>query len=345
MQVAERATSKLTSFLAEVSPSRYEIVARGGPQIGSPEVSVIVPTHNRRELVADTIEALLVQDVPSSAYEIIIVDDASSDGTSNLLREKAEESTVPFIGVRLHRKQGPAVARNVGVTLARGDFLAFTDSDCLPTPGWLRACQRAFAAGADIVQGRTTAPPDARIPLFNHFIETTRSDGSYSTSNMAYRRESILQAGGFDSRCDYWEDTDLGWRVSRQGCAVRFDTEALVYHQVLRLSPWAWVTQPRRFHNWPAKAARYPEFRHHLFLGLWVHWFHALFDAFLIGVLLAPWRRASLLLTLPYLAAFAWRRRLTGRWPPLKVLAHFAYDVVSFIALVTGSIRFRSPVL
>lgn len=323
----------------------YDIIATGGPRSAAPAISVVVPTRNRRDLVAQTIAALLDQNLRHDEYEVIVVDNASTDDSSALMRDVATHTSVDFTGVRMVRDCGPAIARNVGVDLARGRYVAFTDSDCVPSAGWLRAMLAAVGAGTGIVQGRTAALPGARQPLFNHFIETRRLDGSFSTSNVCYPREAILAAGGFDPDCHYWEDVDLGWRVRRLGWDARFAETALVHHQVMRLSAFSWVTQPRRFYNWPAKAARYPEFRRHLWLGVWVHPTHALFDAFVAGVVLARWRRAALILTLPYLGAFAARRRLSGRWPVAKALAHFAYDCVAFGALLGGSIRFRRPVL
>lgn len=332
-------------FLDRLSPAQYATVARGGTDAASPRISVVVPTRNRRDLVRDTIDALLAQDLPATDYEIIIVDNASDDRTADLLRSTARTAAVPFTGARMHHDGGPAVARNVGVTLARGRLIAFTDSDCTPAPGWLRACIEAMTGATGIVQGMTLASPGQPQPLFNHFIETKHLDGSFSTSNVCYRRDAVVEAGGFDPACEYWEDVDLGWRVRRLGWDARFHPGALVYHQVLRLTAWAWLTQPRRFYNWPAKAARYPEFRRHLALGLWAHPQHALVDGCVAGLILARWRRAALVLTLPYLMTFAIRRRPTGRWPLLKALAHVAYDAVAFAALLAGSIRYRSLVL
>ncbi len=326
--------------------AEYDVIACGGPDTLAPSISVVVPTRNRCALVRQTVDALLAQDLAPGAFEIIVVDNASSDGTGDLLRAHAARAPVRFIGAVMREDEGPAVSRNSGVVLARGRLVAFTDSDCVPTPGWLRRCVDAMSVSdVGVVQGMTLARPDQPQPLFNHFIETKTLDGSFSTSNVCYRRDALIAAGGFDAGCIYWEDVDLGWRVRRRGWAARFDEDALVYHQVLRLSAWQWLTHPRRFYNWPAKAARYPEFRRHLFLGLWVHWSNALFDGFVVGVVLARWRRAALLLTLPYVVAFAMRRRLTGRWPLLKPFAHFAHDCVGFGALVAGSIRFRRPVL
>ncbi|MBI5284211.1 MAG: glycosyltransferase family 2 protein [Chloroflexi bacterium] len=338
-------SAPLSAHLARARESAYELVIRSGADYSKPVISVIVPTRNRRDLVYQTVEALAAQDLEPGSYEIIIVDNASNDGTVEMLCEAASQHDVRIILARMRNDCGPAVARNVGVTLAAGDYVAFTDSDCVPSKKWLKSCVAAMASGAGIVQGMTLAVPGQRQPLFNHFIETARLDGSFSTSNVCYRRDAILAVGGFDDACRYWEDVDLGWRVCHLGYQPQFDPTALVHHQVMPLSGWQWVTQPRRFYNWPAKAARYPEFRRHLFLGLWAHPWHALFETFVAGLILARWRRAALLLTLPYLVAFPMRRRLTGRWPLAKAIAHFAYDCVSLGALLAGSIRFRRPVL
>jgi GT2 family glycosyltransferase len=310
------------------------------------DVSVIVPTRNREGLLADTIAGLFQQRLGSHRFEIIIVDNASQDGTSAMLREAADASPTPFRAIRLATDSGPAVARNVGVLEARGGIIAFTDSDCVPTHDWLRGCLDALKdPEVGVVQGMTLPSPGQDQPLFNHFIETKRFDGSFSTSNVAYRRAAVEEAGGFDPECIYWEDVDLGWRVSRLGWKSVFAEGALVHHQVLRVSAWQWLTHARQFYNWPAKAARYPEFRQGLFLGVWVQPWHAVFQAAVLGVVLGTRRREFLLLAVPYLVMSPLRRRPTGRWPALKLLAHFTRDAISSAATVAGSIRFRSPVL
>jgi GT2 family glycosyltransferase len=334
-------------FLDEARGMTYDIVASGGPRNASPAISVVVPAYNRADLTADTIDALLAQQFAPKAYEIIVIDNGSTDAgvMTAVLREKAKKARVLFVGARIDENRGPAVARNLGVVLSSGELIAFTDNDCVPTPGWLRALAVGMPDGAGVAQGRTTADPKQPQPLFNHFIETNELDGSFSTSNACYRREALKQAGGFDPNCEYWEDVDLGWRVRRLGWEAVFVSEALVHHQVIRVSPVDWLMQARRFGNWPAKAARYPEFRRHLFLRLWSDPWHPLFQAFVAGIALSPWRREALLLAIPYLATFPLRGRLVGRQPLLRAAATIARDAVILSSLVGGSIRYKSPVL
>jgi GT2 family glycosyltransferase len=227
---------------------------------------------------------------------------------------------------------------------ARGKVVAFTDSDCVPTRDWLSSLVRRFTESVGVVQGRTLAHPAQSQPLFNHFIETLDFDGSYSTSNVAYLKEAVVGSGGFDPGCSYWEDVDMGWRVHRAGWRAVFAPDALVYHQVIRLSATGWLLNAWRYHVWPAKAARYPEFGQYLFCRVWSNPLHPLFQAFVVGIALGARRRPFLLLTLPYLL-FPFRRRLIGRQPLLRATAHLVRDGVALAALVTGSVRFRRLVL
>ncbi len=334
----------MESRLARIAEESQFEIALANSGSAQPVISAIVPTYNRRELVQQAVEAIGRQHT-DQPYEIIVVDNASTDGTVEALAATASDLEVPVTIVRMHRPSGPAVARNVGVLLARGRYVAFTDSDCLPTPDWLPQCLRRFSEGFDVVQGRTTAPPNQPQPFFSHFIETLDADGSFSTSNVAYLRDRVVAVGGFDPSCAYWEDVDLGWRVVRAGARHCFAPEARVYHQVLRQSTFEWLRHATNFGNWPAKAARYPEYRRHLVMRLWVDEMHALFTLALCGLLLARWRRASLALLVPYVWMFARTRGLRGRQPVLKAIAHVSRDVVAFASLIVGSVRHRSPVL
>lgn len=332
------------SFLDRVDESMYEIVATGGHK-KTPRVTVIVPTRNRCELTSQLLEALAKQDLLTDAYEIVVVDNASDDGTTELLKETARKTRVRFTGVRMREDSGPAGARNVGVTLAQGEILAFTDSDCVPDPAWLRTLLLSLEPDVGIVQGQTGAPPGSRQPLFNHFVEVRGLDGTYCTANVCYRAMAVRTAGGFDPACDYWEDVDLGWRVRRLGWDARFASDARVFHHVMPMKPLGWLRHASRIYNLPVVVARYPEFRKHLFVGIWSDRTNILFEAAVAGLVLGAFKREFLLMMVPYLASFPFRKRLVGKAPPLRAAAHIARDAVSLGALLVGSVKHRRLVL
>lgn len=316
------------------------------PTLEAPQVSVVVPNYNHRSFIMDLLDTLRKQ--TGVTFEVVVVDDGSSDGSFAAIVDRAQALELHGQVVGLRRNCGRSTARNVGIMRARADIVAFIDADCEPAPGWLAYAVAAFQGGSNIgaVQGPTLPHPSQRRPLFSHFIEIRHFDGTFSTCNVLYRREALLEVGGFDPSVIYWEDVDLGWRVCRAGWKGVFAPEALVYHQVVLLTAYQWLLWPLHFAYMPAKTARYPEYRHFLFLGIWVHWFHALFDLLVLGAILG--RRVHpifILLALPYLVAFPRQHGVRGRFPPLKIAANVAWDAVSFGVLVTSSWRHRSLVL
>lgn len=310
----------------------------------APAISVVISTRNHAQYLGATLAAIESQ--TEADLELVIVDNASTDRTELVMAEFLEVTSRPVRYIRLTADHGPAVGRSTAMDHVRGRFVAFTDSDCVPSPAWLESAVAAFDAEAvGIVQGRT-ACLDQAPPLFSHYIDTPRFDSSFSTSNVVYRAAAISRHR-FDPACGYWEDTDIGFRVRADGWSAAFAPDALVYHQVVPQSAIKWLLWPRRYANWPAKAARFPEFRRTLFLGLWVNPLHAAFDVALVGAVLLLFgrRRAGIALTIPYVVAFARTRGLRGRAPVVKAALYVLRDGVAFSSLVAGSIRSRSVVL
>src|SRR3954454_118451 len=102
--------------------------------------SVVVPTFRRPESLSRCLAALCVQDFDAAAYEVIVVDDAASDEARRVVTcwaERAAECGLALRYVQVTGAHGPAAARNVGWRVARGQIIAFTDDDCLPTSDWL----------------------------------------------------------------------------------------------------------------------------------------------------------------------------------------------------------------
>src|SRR2546430_13920788 len=104
----------------------------------SPAASVVVATHQRAHLLPRLIKALEDQEA-APAFEVIVVDDSSTDGTWDVLVGLASSSTVRLRPLQTLRNSGPAAARNLGWRSAAGRVVAFTDDDCVPRPGWLAA--------------------------------------------------------------------------------------------------------------------------------------------------------------------------------------------------------------
>jgi GT2 family glycosyltransferase len=147
----------------------------------------------------------------------------------------------------------------LGVDEARGEIVAFTDDDCLPRPGWIRALVDAFQTNGSWlgVQGKTVAEPG---PIGSHAIRVSRPNSLYQTCNMAYRRDALTAAGGFDPDFDGWfEDTALAARVLERG-PIGFASEALVVHRAVPRRPmgrdeWRQLVRDERL-----LARRYPAF-------------------------------------------------------------------------------------
>jgi len=217
--------------------------------IGAPSVAVVVPTCNRAGLLERLVAALASQR-GAPQFEVVIVDDASTDDTRAVLQRLRADGELLITTERLDENRGPAAARNKGWRTASAPIVAFTDDDCVPDPGWLRALLSALD-DVDIVQGRTVPDPaqQHRRGPFSRTLEIESETGFYQTANVAYRREWLEQLDGFDERYRFpaGEDTDLAWRAKQAGARTRFASDAVVYHDV---RPSSFFTHLRDVRRW-----------------------------------------------------------------------------------------------
>ncbi|HLY21436.1 MAG TPA: glycosyltransferase [bacterium] len=207
------------------------------------EISVIIPTYNNREVLRETIRALRDQTLASELYEIVVVDDGSTDGTAEML---AEAQRQPGAAVRCvtEANRGRSAARNLGVRSAEGRIVVFLDSDLWATPTLLAEHHRHYPAGAAGrgVQGRTITHPESRVTPFMKVKEMTpdltirrRRDLSpfhVTTRNCSMLRQDVLEAGGFDETFSGygWEDIELAIRMHGRGVRFEYEPLALGYH-------------------------------------------------------------------------------------------------------------------
>jgi glycosyltransferase involved in cell wall biosynthesis len=317
----------------------------GQEKAGAPAVSVIVPARDAAETIGRMLAALASQDLVDP-YEVIVVDDASSDGTVAVAGGFADS-----VRVLRSEARGPGPARNTGAAASRGPVLAFTDADCVPDPGWLRA-GLASIREADLVQGRVIPDPEAHLGPFDHAVWVTGESGLYETANLFVRRKLFEDVGGFEDFVrarigkPLAEDVWLGWRARRAGARTGFSSDALVRHAVLPRGPGGYVAERLRLTYFPAIAKRIPELRRTLFFG---HWFitrrSAAFDLAVGGLAAAAVKRTPLPLVaaVPYAVSIA---RYGRRWRSSRVAAvEVAADTAGFAALAWGSARSLTLVL
>lgn len=274
-----------------------------------PAVSVIIAARNAQATLARCLDAATTLEHPS--YEVILVDDGSTDATARIARTYANLRVIQA------PPGGPSRARNIGIAQARGNLVAFTDSDCVPEKTWLGELVKGFA-GQQVagVGGDQVSPADdspfgrevqgffKAIGLVTDYIKTaaTLVETSHNPScNSAYRREILEEVGGFDEALWPGEDLDLDVRIRSRGYRLLYNPAARVAHY--RPPSYRGLARMMRRYGacqWPL-ILRYGFFRKIYALPA------ALMAGtlFLAGVLLRE-PRAWPVLILPALAAFGW---------------------------------------
>ncbi len=219
-----------------------------------PDVSVIIPVLNGEKVIIKCLNSIKRQDY-SGNIEIIVVNDGSTDETSVIVRI--------FEGVTLidQPNLGRSVARNNGVKRSTGEILAFTDADCEPSLDWItRLVKRLLdSTQSGIVSGAMIVPDNSNIWLridhqaWAHSI-TPASPPEKTifgwTSNMCVRRAVFDLVGGFDKRLWGSEDSDLAFRIHKNGGHNFFTPDAVVTHHPCRSSFRSFIRQRYNYGKW-----------------------------------------------------------------------------------------------
>lgn len=207
-------------------------------------ISIIIPTYNRKEELVDLLPSLSRQECPVP-FEIIVVDDGSTDGTRELLKNLAEDwkGRLRFLE---QNRAGPGTARNLGIKHANGDILVFVDSDCIAPRGWLYNLISVFtnpqigAAG-----GPELAPTNDRLfwkcqtYVMTALLTTGGLRGRKGKKlgvyyprgfNIAVRKHVADAVGGFTKRF-HGEDILFGLKVKQMGYILKYVPDAAMYHR------------------------------------------------------------------------------------------------------------------
>lgn len=203
-----------------------------------PFVSVIIPVYNDALRIVKAIEALQGQSFPADRYEVIVVDNGSTDATKEVVAKYP---------VRLFEEtetQSPYAARNKGISEAQGEVLAFTDSDCVPQPNWIEAGVAALeSSGVGLVGGhiRFRLSPRASCAEYYDAIcnvrmkENIESRGVCYTGNLFVRKEVVADIGAFPQYLRSGGDVYFTSRASAAGYKIVFATDAVVEYPARQL--------------------------------------------------------------------------------------------------------------
>jgi O-antigen biosynthesis protein len=215
----------------------------------TPKVSVVICAYNAERTMEECLDSLRRLRYPR--YEVIVVDDGSTDGT------KAIAERYPEFRLISHENLGLSQARNDGILAATGDIVAFTDSDCAADPDWLTYLVERLLDGRFAGVGGPNLPPpeDHWIPEVvarspggpTHVLLTDEEAEHIPGCNMAFWREDLLKVGMFDPIYRAaGDDVDLCWRFQDAGYTIGFAPAALVWHR-RRATVRAYLRQQRGY--------------------------------------------------------------------------------------------------
>ncbi|MDD5772183.1 MAG: glycosyltransferase [bacterium] len=208
-----------------------------------PFISVIVPVYNERETINECVESLLAQTYPKNKYEIIIVDNNSSDDTPEIIKK------YPVVLLFEREVQTSYAARNKGIKNAKGDVIAFTDGDCIAEKNWLKELavnydnQNIGCFAGDIQIYKPDSTFEEFLVRSKIFGQGKGENSGYlsgaATANVAYRREVFDKIGMFDENIPTGADVEFSWRVQEKlNQKIVLNKAAIVYHRSERKSEY-----------------------------------------------------------------------------------------------------------
>lgn len=203
-----------------------------------PHVSIVVPVYNRADLLARCLATLCQQSYPQACYEIVVVDDGSTDDSA-MVAQAIGETWPGALTVIRQANGGPSSARNAGIYASQSQLVAFTDSDCVAASDWLVALVRTLTTTqADGVGGpiANELPRSwvARYLIAARFFRHRERHGVVDyllTANVLFKRDALLAVEGFSARKGVWgEDADLSFRLRQSGYRLALSATGVVTH-------------------------------------------------------------------------------------------------------------------
>jgi len=199
-------------------------------------VSVIIPVYNDSERLKQCLNALQEQNYPTNMYEVIVVDNASTEDIKGIVSEFTQASYT------FEDKKGSYAARNKGLTIAKGDLLAFTDSDCIPSPNWLKYgidtllnTDNCGLVGGDINVFFKNKNKPTSVELYESVTafpqEEYVKESHFAATANAFTYKSVLDdIGNFNCELQSGGDVDFGKRIFAAGYHLVFSKDAYIEH-------------------------------------------------------------------------------------------------------------------
>jgi len=213
-----------------------------------PFASVIIPVYNNAATLGEVLGALGRQSYPKDRYEVIVVDNMSTDGS----RSVAGKFPVKLVHER--DRQSSYAARNKGMDEAKGDYFCFLDGDCVADPDWLRGGISAMVeAGADLAGGRIDVVPSGRGALLAHYERLSyfrqedfiREHGTAAGANLWLSRRAVEAMGPFRDDLESGGDGEICIRGRRNGFSIVYAQGAAVSHRAVGRV----ITLLKRYHR------------------------------------------------------------------------------------------------
>ena len=212
--------------------------------------TVIIPTYNRAKILGKCLKAIQEQTYPKTDYEVIIINDGSTDVTEELVKSMINNSPCKLRYFKQEKNRGPAAARNVGIRNANGEIVLFIGDDIIATPTLLEEhvkWHKKYPEDNVAILGYITWSAEIKITPFMQWLENGGSQFAYwqikdkievgpqyfYSSNISLKKKFLVENNGFfDEEFPYaaYEDTELGYRLSQKGLKLVFNKSAIGYH-------------------------------------------------------------------------------------------------------------------
>lgn len=317
------------------------------------QVSIIIPTFNRQKSLIRTLDSLFAQTFPQENFEIILVNDGSTDDTEKIILDlKKNHRNISYIK---QSNNGIASARNQGIINSKGDIIGFTDDDCTVDSFWIqRAVQSLKNTTFCGVQGKTL--PESIIEkkkLLFHYAHSVKYTGkenykSYQTCNIFYRKKYLIEISCFNEQLKYASDDDIAFRLIRKGYKIHFDENILVYHEVRYINLLTYISKKLlRDESLPLYYKKNPERKNQIFMKVFAKKSHV-YPIFAIGTVLIYILNYEVSIPL-FLTIFAFlaSRVFSDRnykMMPVRLLLFWRYFLIDFASVyyvIKGSIKYR----